>query len=601
MEKLLFIFLAIPISGLLFNLLVPRRFEKLLSVSTYMTMIIQAFFAFVFIGFWAWNGFESLYSNDLSIYQEDHFHFALDFYFDKVTAVYVITGALLSFLITAFARRYLHKEPGYKRFFNTILSFYFGYNIIVLSGNLATLFIGWELAGVSSFLLIAYYRERYLPVKNAVKIFSIYRLGDIALILAMWASHHIWHDNIGLNNLADQSTVLSEINEHPKLSLIFGFSILVAAVIKSAQFPFSSWLPRALEGPTPSSAIFYTSLSIHIGALLLLRTHGYWDELLPVKIAVIGLGAFTFIFATVTSRVQPSIKGQIAYSGIAQVGLIFVEISLGWYNIALIHFTGNAFLKSYQLLISPSVVTYYIREQFYHFIPQNRSRKQNFFNKVTNTLYIKSLREFRIDNILHHALWNNFKTIGLWMKRLSPTSLFAILIFFSILSALIKLKFWELNDYWISFFPYFIFAFACISALRSFVVKKHVYHAPVEVLISNLFLLVGIWVALDIPKLHIYLYLGGIVFSFAITILLIWILKKREPKLNLVKYQGHSYEHKGLEILSMLSFLGMFSFPVTTAFLGLELALGAISVDQASYLVLILITLFVLGLSMIRM
>ena len=90
----------------------------------------------------------------------------------------------------------MHRESGYKRFFYTILFFYAGYTLAVFAGNLETLFIGWEILGLTSFLLVAFYRERYLPVKNAFKVFSIYRIGDVGIILAMWASHHLWHENI---------------------------------------------------------------------------------------------------------------------------------------------------------------------------------------------------------------------------------------------------------------------------------------------------------------------------------------------------------------------------------------------------------------------
>src|SRR5690606_25932589 len=141
-----------------------------------------------------------------------------------------------------------------------ILFFYLGYNLIVLSGNLTTVFVGWEIAGISSFLLIAYYRNRFIPVKNAVMIFSVYRLGDIALILAMWLSHHIWHSTISLHAYNDMEAVQEHIRLFPWYSIAFSICILVAAAIKSAQFPFSAWLPRAMEGPTPSSAIFYSSL-----------------------------------------------------------------------------------------------------------------------------------------------------------------------------------------------------------------------------------------------------------------------------------------------------------------------------------------------------
>ena len=102
---------------------------------------------------------------EVVIYQTNDYSFFIDFYFDRITATYLIVGAILTFLVTIYSRYYMHREGGGKRFFNTIQFFYLGYNVAIFSGNLETLFIGWEVLGISSFLLIAFYRDRYLPVK----------------------------------------------------------------------------------------------------------------------------------------------------------------------------------------------------------------------------------------------------------------------------------------------------------------------------------------------------------------------------------------------------------------------------------------------------
>lgn len=119
--------------------------------------------------------------------------------------------------------------------------------------------------------------------------------------------------------------------------------LIIAASIKSAQVPFSSWLPRAMEGPTTSSAIFYGSLSVHIGVFLLIRTYPLWESLLSIKILIISIGAITGLVAAATARVQSTVKTQIAYASIAQIGLIFIEVALGFHSLALFHFAGNAF------------------------------------------------------------------------------------------------------------------------------------------------------------------------------------------------------------------------------------------------------------------
>jgi len=245
-----------------------------------------------------------------------------------------------------------------------------GYNTVIFAGNLQTLFIDWEILGISSFLLIAFYRDRYLPVKNAVKVFSIYRIGDVGIILAMWLSHHLWHENITFLELSKYEQVHHQLQSQSLVGMVISIVILLSAAVKSALLPFSSWLPRAMEGPTPSSAIFYSSLSVHLGVFILLRTFPFWEHQLSVRLLIGLLGLFTSILTTGIARVQSSVKSQIAYASIAQIGLIFIEVAAGFENLALCHFAGNAFLRTYQLLVSPSVVSYLIREQFYNYVPR---------------------------------------------------------------------------------------------------------------------------------------------------------------------------------------------------------------------------------------
>ena len=136
------------------------------------------------------------------------------------------------------------------------------------------------------------------------------------------------------------------LQTHSWIGVFISMMILISAAAKSAQLPFSTWLPRAMEGPTPSSAIFYGSLSVHMGVFLLLRTFPFWEHQLSVRIAIGLLGLLTSVVTTGIARVQSSVKSQIAYSSIAQIGLIFIEVALGLEYLALFHFTGNAFLAN---------------------------------------------------------------------------------------------------------------------------------------------------------------------------------------------------------------------------------------------------------------
>ena len=352
-------------------LLLPKRREKTISWFVFFALGLHFLASLTFISVWWAKGAAALNVRELTVFKNSKLDFFIDLYFDQIGAVYLMVGSFLVFLVATYSRIYMHREAGYKRFFYTKLFFYSGYILTIFSGNLETLFIGWEILGITSFLLIAFYRNRYLPVKNAFKVFSIYRIGDVGILLAIWANHHLWHENITFEILGNHIELHHHLEGHALLGLFVSLMVLVAACAKSAQFPFSSWLPRAMEGPTPSSAIFYGSLSVHLGAFLLLRMMPLWEQLPLARLAIGLVGLVTAIISTATARVQSSMKSQIAYSSVAQIGLIFMELALGLSTLALVHFAGNAFLRTYQLLVSPSAVSYLIREQFYS--PQSPS------------------------------------------------------------------------------------------------------------------------------------------------------------------------------------------------------------------------------------
>lgn len=142
-------------------------------------------------------------------------------------------------------------------------------------------------------------------------------------------------------------------------ALMVGSLLLIAAAGKSALFPFSGWLPRAMEGPTPSSAIFYGALSVHLGAYLLLRVSPLLDASLTLRVMVIGLGLISAASGAVMSRVQNDIKVSLAYASLTQVGIIVVEIGLGLQYLALIHIIGHACLRTMQLLRAPTLLRDY--------------------------------------------------------------------------------------------------------------------------------------------------------------------------------------------------------------------------------------------------
>ncbi|WP_166821233.1 proton-conducting transporter transmembrane domain-containing protein [Thalassoroseus pseudoceratinae] len=291
--------------------------------------------------------------------EPEHFHFHLKFVFDRLSVPFAILSFVLCGTVGAFASVYLHREQGYARFFLLYALFLLGMIVSSLAGTIETLFFGWELVGLSSALLVAYFHERPGPVRNGQRVWTTYRLADAAFLVAALTMHHLtgagdFEKLVGSGAWPDG---VAEINSWSALAV--GVLLLLAAAGKSGMVPFSGWLPRAMEGPTPSSAVFYGALSVHLGTYLLLRVSPLLDVSLPLRIIVIVLGLVSAVMGTLASRVQSDVKNALAFASLIQVGIITVEIGLGLRYIALIHMIGHACLRTLQLLRAPSVLKDY--------------------------------------------------------------------------------------------------------------------------------------------------------------------------------------------------------------------------------------------------
>ncbi len=580
MNELLQYFILLPFLGFIISLFLPESKEKAISWTAFGTVFLQLIGLVVFIIFWIIDGAKDLNLVELSVLKTAHYEFFIDFYFDQISAVYLFIGALLTSMITTYSRYYLHREKGYKRFFNTVLFFFFGYNLAILSGNFETLFIGWEIIGISSFLLIAFYRERYLPVKNAFKVFSIYRIGDVGLLLAMWASHHLFHENITFMKLNNYELVNEHLQNHSIIGIFIALCLACAAAAKSAQIPFSSWLPRAMEGPTPSSAIFYGSLSVHLGVFLMLRTFPFWEHQTTMRFAIGLMGLTTSLAASVMARVQSSVKSQVAYSSISQIGIIFIEIALGFETLALIHFAGNAFLRTYQLLVSPSVVSYLIRDQFYNFKPREKAIEDSYPKKIEYTLYILALKEFNLEGFLNMVLWKPLKIIG---KSLDFLNIKRIYFFFIpiYLLGFITYKFKLHLPYQLTNILPELFAFiGLVFVFKSFSERKSPFLAWILIVMNHFWIALAIVFNDKVSVSEIAYYLAGIIVAGIIGYVALLQLQKLERRILINQYLGHVYEHPKFAFFFLLATLGITGFPITTTFIGEDLIFSHIDSNQ---------------------
>lgn len=592
----------IPFIGFVASLLVPARMERPIAWISLATVGLHLICAWLFIGFWLSAGdFRTYQTIEFTVYESPTYHFDISFYFDKVTGVFLFIGSFLILLVTVYCQYYLHRDSGYKRFFNALLLFYVGYNIVIFSGNFETLFIGWEILGICSFLLIGFYRDRFLPVKNALKVFTVFRIADMGLLFSIWLSHHLWHENITFNSLLDSEVVQAQINSHMTISIIISLMILLAASVKSAQLPFTSWMPRAMEGPTPSSAIFYGSLSVHLGVFLLLRTYPFWEHLTPIVILVAAIGLATSIVATLISRVQSSIKTQIAYSSAAQIGIIFIEIALGFYDLALIHLAGNAFLRTYQILVSPSVVAYLIREQFFNFIPRHYMDKNETLRKLKYSIYLLSVKEFYLDSVIYIILWNPMKWIGRKLDRIGENTTFnfiAISTFIGVICIYAKSSIPESIYY---LFPTFFAFVGLLFVLRSFTERRNAQFSWLLVVVYHFWITLAVSFYEESSFIELAIYLGGVVVSGVVGYAVLDRLKTLEGKIDWNDFQGHVYEHPDLALIFLLSCLGLMAFPITPSFLGVDLVFTYIHTDQIDFAIILAMSYILVGLSLVRM
>ncbi|MEN9420829.1 MAG: hypothetical protein RLZZ107_303 [Bacteroidota bacterium] len=591
-------YIGMPLFGFLLSLFIKKSKEQALSVISYTTAALQLILVLIYGISWLSHGSSPAQFKELSVYSSENYEFFIDFLVDKLTLVFALLGASLTFLITIYSRYYLHREDGYKRFFNTILFFNLGYTLIIFSGNMETLFIGWEILGVSSFLLIAFYRERLLPVKNALKVFSVYRIGDIGIILAMWLLHHLWHSNITFLEMNASVRLNAELAGTSAIGLTTAFLFYISAAAKSAQLPFSSWLPRAMEGPTPSSAIFYGSMSVHIGAFLLLRTMHFWENQLVFKVFLISAGLLTALITSAISRVQSSIKSQIAYASIAQIGLIFVEIAFGLENLALIHILGNAFLRTYQLLISPSVVSYKIREQLYQ-ANSDQQKKSRFWQQFQLKIYLLNLKEWNLDALLYRLIWNPLKKIGRGWKILNFQYVFWVMAVVLLLGLVLRVNEQLLTADLIHKLPFFFAFWGFLIAVKALSERDSVRKSLTLIMFNHVSISLALSFNEHFDHAHHIWYLSGVVVAWAIGYFILTKLRKREW-VSLNNFYGHIYEYPKTGFIFLLVCLSLAGFPITPSFVGEDLIFSHIHLSQVGLAFFTAFSLVINGLATMR-
>ena len=551
------------------------------------------------IALWLYGGGTPVETSFGNLYHHNDYHFPLFLYFDRDGAVFLGLTGLLSSIIVKYCRYYLHREAGYRRFFATIFAFLFGIALIALAGTLDLIFAGWEVVGISSFLLISFYRERIAPIRNAFRAYTVYRVCDVGLLLGAWLGHLIWHDTQRFSVLAtlDAST-LTQLGWLPLVGM--SFLVLLAAAGKSAQFPFCFWLPRAMEGPTPSSAIFYGALSVHAGVFLLLRTYPVWHALVGTRILVGAVGALTAVVATASGRVQSNVKGQIGYASVAQVGLMLVELAIGLPGLALFHMVGNACLRCYQLLVSPSVVAHLLRVQSAstgELRISDYSFERRLPERWRNALYVFAINEGYLESLVRSVLWAPLQRMGRLVHRIDvpPVRAFGMLGAIAVFAALAIKGFdnWQGGEI---FFAVVMVA----SSLSALAERDSPVRAWNGVAFSAL-LAVGAVLATGTDGLTDgVMYLAGVIPAWITGLLALRkLVPKRAPRM-LSYYGGRVEDQPFASAVFFLAALALSGFPISPAFIGEDLLLHHAAGKDAWLAAVVTFTFVVNGLTIVR-
>lgn len=282
--------------------------------------------------------------------------FELTLLIDRLTASFMVLTTAIIGLVSRFSQTYLHRERGYARYFLLVHLFATGMLLLVMAGSVDMMFAGWEFVGITSVLLIGFFDERNGPVQGGLRAFITYRVCDACLLMGVVLVHHYAHTARIDQALGAGQWPLGAAHLGQGPATIIAVLFTLGAIGKSAQFPVSGWLPRAMEGPTPSSALFYGAISVHAGVYLLLRTSPVFEAAPVARGLLVVVGTLSAIYATLCGRTQNDAKNGLAYATITQVGLLFIEVGLGLYVLAVVHMIGHACLRTFQYLKAPSAL-----------------------------------------------------------------------------------------------------------------------------------------------------------------------------------------------------------------------------------------------------
>jgi NADH-quinone oxidoreductase subunit L len=271
---------------------------------------------------------------------------------DNLSGFMLIIVAGMGFLIHVYAIGYMAGDPGYSRFFAYFNLFIAMMLLLVLADSYPVMFIGWEGVGLASFLLIGFWYKNPQYADSARKAFIVNRIGDLGFMLGMAILFALY----GTLSISELREALEGPLKNPSLLALAGFLLFVGAIGKSAQVPLMVWLPDAMAGPTPVSALIHAATMVTAGVYLIARSSFLYAALPDVSYTIAVIGLLTAFYGALSAFGQTDIKKIVAYSTISQLGYMFLAAGVGAYWVALFHVFTHAFFKALLFLASGSVI-----------------------------------------------------------------------------------------------------------------------------------------------------------------------------------------------------------------------------------------------------
>ena len=343
-------FLILPILSFIVLIFFGKRFKKHSSTIALGLMGLMLFNALTIFANSIFYNSENHHSLTRSFewFSTGALNIYLGYYVDNITVIMLMVVALIGFLVHLYSTEYMKEDSRYSRYFAFLGIFIFSMNGIVLADSLIMMYIFWELVGLSSFLLIGFWFEKDRPPMAANKAFLTNRVGDIGMFIGIM----ILYFHVGSFNIKEIIGGVSDMD--PALLTLAGLLVFMGAIGKSAQFPLHIWLPDAMEGPTPVSALIHAATMVAAGVYMTFRIFPF---LTPEALTIIAvIGAITALMAAVTAITRNDIKAVLAYSTISQLGYMIMALGVGAPVYALFHLVTHAMFKACLFLCSGSVI-----------------------------------------------------------------------------------------------------------------------------------------------------------------------------------------------------------------------------------------------------